>query len=232
MATGRRQLERSARPLLAAHVGEIGQLGLAGLVGRLGRRRLQLAAEIRDRLAEVPHGNRFDAAELGFARGLGSAEDPFEPRPSRSLRNGESAANGPHPPVERKLAHRGVLREPLSRDLPGRGEDCERDREVEAGALLAQPRRREVDRDSLQRPFELGGADPAADAVLRLGAGAVGEPDDREAGEAAVDVRLDLDPPRLQPDERVGDGAREHTSRLRRAHAPKVTVQRQIRIDS
>ena len=48
--------------------------------------------------------------------------------------------------------------------------------------------------------------------MLGLGAGPVGEPDDREAGQAAVDVRLHLDAPRLDADESVGDGAREHSS--------------------
>ena len=39
----------------------------------------------------------------------------------------------------------------------------------------------------------------------------VGQADDREPGQAAVDVRLDLDAARLEADERVSDGAREHT---------------------
>jgi hypothetical protein len=51
--------------------------------------------------------------------------------------------------------------------------------------------------------------------VLRLGAGAVGEPDDGEGGNAELEVSLDLDATRLEPDEGVGDGAREHTSTLR-----------------
>ena len=55
-----------------------------------------------------------------------------------------------------------------------------------------------------------GGDDAAADAVLRLLAGAVGEPDDREARNARLEVRLDLDLARLEPDERMGDRAREH----------------------
>ena len=45
--------------------------------------------------------------------------------------------------------------------------------------------------------------------------GAVGEADDRERGQAAVEVRLDLDAARLEADERVGDGAREHARRVR-----------------
>ena len=55
---------------------------------------------------------------------------------------------------------------------------------------------------------------PAPDPLLRLLAGAVGEPDDREGRQPALQVRLDLDPARLEADERVGDGAREHAATL------------------
>jgi hypothetical protein len=48
--------------------------------------------------------------------------------------------------------------------------------------------------------------------VLGLGAGAVGQADDREARHAALEMRLHLDSARLEPDESVGDGAREHTN--------------------
>ena len=48
----------------------------------------------------------------------------------------------------------------------------------------------------------------------RLRARAVGQSDDREAGEAES-MGLDLDAPRLEADERVGDGAREHSSDAR-----------------
>ena len=50
----------------------------------------------------------------------------------------------------------------------------------------------------------------AAHAVLRLLARAVDEPDDREAGTPSLDVRFDVDASRLQADEGVRDGAREH----------------------
>ncbi len=46
--------------------------------------------------------------------------------------------------------------------------------------------------------------------MLRLLAGAVGEPDDREARHPRLEVRLDLDLPRLEADERVSDRASEH----------------------
>ena len=60
-------------------------------------------------------------------------------------------------------------------------------------------------------PGEQRGDHAAANAVLRLLAGAVGETDDRERRDALRQVRLDLDSPRLEPDEGEGDGPPEHT---------------------
>ena len=212
VAAGRRELERAPRPLLPADVGQVWMVGLGRLVGRLCRRRPQLAAEVRDCLGEMAHGDRLDAAELRLAGRLGRAENPLEAGAARTFGDGERAAHRPDAAVESELADGRMLGEPLDRNLPRRSQHRQRDREVEAGAFLAQPGRREVDRDPLQRPLELRRPDAAANAVLRLRAGAVGETDDREAGEATVDVRLDLDTPRLEADESVGDGAREHTT--------------------
>ncbi len=50
--------------------------------------------------------------------------------------------------------------------------------------------------------------------MLRLLARAVGEPDDGEAREAELEVGLDLDLARLEPDESVGDRACEHPSTM------------------
>jgi len=46
--------------------------------------------------------------------------------------------------------------------------------------------------------------------VLRLLTCAVREPDDREARDARLEMRLDLDLARLEPDERMGDRTSEN----------------------
>ena len=46
--------------------------------------------------------------------------------------------------------------------------------------------------------------------MFRLLAGAVGETDDREARNARLKMRFDVDLSRLEADERVGDRASEH----------------------
>jgi hypothetical protein len=51
--------------------------------------------------------------------------------------------------------------------------------------------------------------------MLRLLAGTFGESDDREAGDTALQMRFDLDPARLEPDERMREGAGNHSSTLR-----------------
>ena len=116
--------------------------------------------------------------------------------------------------MERQLADGGVLGKPFARDLPGGGENRERDRKVEARALLAQAGRRQIDGDPADRPIELCRDDSAADTLLRLLAGAVGEPDDRERGHGALEVGFHLDATGFEPDERMRDRPRQHVPRL------------------
>ena len=175
VAAGGRELERAPRPLLPANVGQVWMVGLGRLVRRLCRRRPQLSAEVGDRLGEMAHGDRLDAAELRLARRLGCAENPLEAGAPRTFRDGERAAHRPDATVESELADGCVLGEPLDRKLARCRQHRERDREVEAGALLAQPGRGKVDRDPLQRPLELRRPDAAANAVLGLRARPVGE---------------------------------------------------------
>ena len=120
--------------------------GLPFPTSELGR--LELAAQIRDRLGEVTHPDRLDAGQRRLGARVVRTDDPLELRASRSFGHREHAADPPQTPVERELAARRVLGEPVARNLVRRGEDRERDRQVEAGALLLQLRRREVDGDA------------------------------------------------------------------------------------
>ena len=60
--------------------------------------------------------------------------------------------------------------------------------------------------------------------MLRLLAGAIGETDDREARDARLEMRLDLDLPRLEADECVGHRAREHHCTVQGRRSRRVTV--------
>jgi hypothetical protein len=70
--------------------------------------------------------------------------------------------------------------------LPRRGQHGERDWQVESGALLPQLSGSEVHGQPPVGPVQLGGGDPAADALFRLLTGAVGEPDDGERRDAVL----------------------------------------------
>ena len=216
MASGRGDLERAAGSLLTVDVGEIGPGGGSDAVSRRDGLRHELAAEIGDRLGQVPDRHRLDPRKGGFGRRLGGADDPREAGPLRALRDREDAGDRADPPVEGELAVDGVPLELGAGNLTRRREHGERDRQIEPRALLAQRGGREVDGDPAVGPLALGRTDAAANTLLRLLAGAVGEPDDRERGQRTLEMRLDLDATCFETDESMRDCAREHAARLGR----------------
>ena len=212
VTAGCRDLERAPPALLATDILEIGMGdGRRPAVRRLVRRRLTLAAQVRRCFREMAERHGLDACERGFGRRAGGAQQPLEPALPCALRGREHAAHRPHAAVERQLAEGGVSVQSLARDLMRRCEHRDRDGQVEAGAFLPQARRREVHGDPVPRPLEARSSHARPHAVLCLLARTVGEADDREAGQAALDVRLHLHAPRVEADESVGDRAREHT---------------------
>jgi hypothetical protein len=192
--TGSRNLERAAGALLSADVGEVG-LGRRVVRARgHDRIRLELAAQVRNRVREMPKADRLDTGERRFGRRLGRAEHAFKAHPARALGDGKHARDAPEPAVERELADGRMTVELLVRHLPRGGEHCKRDRQVIPGALLPQPGRRKVDRDAPAWKFELRGLDARFHTLPGLRTRTVGQADDDERGSAvALDVRLDLD---------------------------------------
>ena len=162
----------------------------------------------------MAYADRLDACERGLRAGLVRADQPLEAGTPRALRDREHAAHAAHAPVERELAARRVLLEPSRRNLARRSEQRERDREVEAGALLAKLGRREIDGDPPRREVQFRCGDPRPDTLTGFLASTVGQPDDREARQAVANVRLDVDPTRLEADERMRDRACKHAARL------------------
>ncbi len=216
VTAGRGDLERAPGAFLAADIREIGNAGehLEVVLGRRRLRRLVLAAEIRDRLAEMPHSDRLDARERDLRRRLAGTDETRQPGPPGTLGRDQRAGHGPQAAVETELAERRMSGEALDRHLVRGGEQRECDREIEARALLAEGRRRKVDRDPRARPAQLGRGDAGADARLRLLARAIRQADDGERRHAVLDVRLDLDPAWIDSDQRVGDGSCEHVVTL------------------
>ncbi len=220
------ELERSAPTLLAADVGEIGQRGRRAGVGH-GRRRCDLVVseQVADRLGQVADPDGLDPGERGFAGGVGRTEHALDPRSRRSFGRGDRPGYRAHAAVEPELPDAHMALEPLGRDLRRSRQDGERDREIEARPLLAERGGREVDRDRAPRPLEERRVDTAPDAMLRLLAGAVREPDDRERGLLArAQMSLDLDAARLEADERERDRAAQHASKLRGGSSRECAV--------
>ena len=215
----RRQLESASSAFLAAHVGEVGTARSVAPFRRADGARLESAAQVGARLSEVFDRNRLDPGQSSLRRRLGGTDEPVEAGPARRLGGDERAGHGSNAAVQRKLPERGVLGEPLGGDLVRRSQHRQRDRKIEAGPFLPQPRRREVDRQPPERPLELRARDPAPNPLLCFLAGLVRKADDRERGYAALEVRLDLDGPGFQSDKSMGGGPRKHTSKLRRENA-------------
>ena len=232
MPPGGGDLERPAPPALPLHLCQIGA-GTERQIAVRGERRRRgqpVTAHVGDRLGQVMQRHRIDARQRHLARRLGRAEHELDPGPPSPLGDDERSPDRPHPAVQGQLAHGGVRPERARRKLVRGGEDGQRNRQVEAGALLAQVGRRQVDGDAPERPLQLGRDDTAADALLGLLAGAVGQPDDGEGGHAPLQMRLDFHPPWLQPDERVGQHLREH--RLRLESEPSRTCRNSVPKDA
>ncbi len=213
--SGGGELECAPRALLSTDVCKVERRMSRTPVGGDELGCVDLAAEIGDSLGQVTHAHGLHAGKGRLRARLVRADEPFEPGAAGALRHAEHAADASQAAVERKLAARRVLVEPLARYLSRRREQGQRDRQVEARALLLQLGRREVDGRFVPRPLESRRLDAAAHALFRLLTGAIDEADERERRNAALDVSFDLDPARLQADEGESDCACEHTSRLR-----------------
>ena len=213
----RGDLERPPRTLLAAHVGEVGHDGSRSTSSarcRLGR--LALAAQVGDRLGEVarPGSARRrrarppapdSAAQTSAARGRRAAlPRRRRARPAPAARARRARARRTPRGRRARRAAAGATRRAARARSGGRSPSppCG----ARAGARLTVIRR--------DGPLELGRRDAAPDPLLGLLAGAVGKADDRERRRATLEVGLDLDPARLEADERMRDRACEHAATL------------------
>ena len=180
----------------------------------LARRPAPFAAQDAGQVSEGLDARDVDAVhELCLGHAVERHDEPLEPGPPGALGHGERAAARADLAVEGELAEDRKALQRLGGDVARGGQDRAGDREVEAGPRLAQRRGREVDGDAAQREVEPGVEDGRAHALARLAYGAVGEPDDREAGQAGAHVDLHGDAPRLEAVDGEGDHAGEHGRR-------------------
>jgi len=125
VTSGGSNLESSASPLLATDVGEVGdRRGIERVRDQWSEPgNLDLAAKVGDDLREMAHRNGLDPGESHLGSRLGGAENALEPGSVRSLCDRQRPGDRAYATVERELAHRRVLGEPLGRDLACCGED-------------------------------------------------------------------------------------------------------------
>src|SRR5581483_4354718 len=89
---------------------------------------------------------------------------------------------------ERELAGELVVRKLAGGELARGGQDPERDRKIEAAALLGQLRGREIDRDAPARKLEAGIEQGCPHAILALLYLRVRKADDGKAGQSVREV--------------------------------------------
>ena len=145
---------------------------------------------------------------------LGRDDDRLERRarapPRRSPARPGTGRTEPSSASSPTIASRGRA---LQLELPGGGQQRGGDRQVHPGPGLAQAGRGEVGDDPPQRELEAAVDQRRAHPLARLAHRRVGQADDREGGQAAMDV--DLDPDRAGRDPVEGEGLRrgEHGER-------------------
>jgi hypothetical protein len=214
VGTGGCDLQRPDGVVLAAHLSQVGQrrgrpAGRRPGRGRgsIGRAAMQDAngggQAFRDRDGEAVDERCLLGARAG-------EDERAQPEALRGVRDGEGAARAAYAAVEGELAEQAVAAQPLRWELPGRGEDRAREREVEPRPRLGDVRGREVDGDPPRRELEARIEDRRPDALARLAYGGVREADDRERGQAGADVDLDRDVAGIEPVDRERVSSREH----------------------
>lgn len=216
MRVGGGDRQRVARRLEAAHVDEVERF--VG-VGRIAPRRRRFrrvgpgcfAFQAGMELAEISRDAYLGAGhEGGFARVGGGHDHVGHAGPGEGIDDAERADDGTDAPVETELAEHCDVVERAGGERVGGGEQPERDRELEAGAGLADRGRREVHGDAGLRVGQARREQRGADALPALPAGGVGQADDRVAGQAARDAHLHAYEPAVDSLQHRAAYRREH----------------------
>ena len=215
MSTRRRDLQRALGMRLAPHVPEIDVVGrrlreeLIGVGASPGDR--VLVVEERRRLREGGHRVDGEGLEERGLRGVADREQTsIEARVTRPERHRQHAAHGADRPVQRELPHHEEARQAVGLDRTRRGQEPQRDGQVEADALFPKVRRREVHGHALERKREAGVPDRGADALPTLTHRRIREPDRGERGQPLADIDLDADQGRVDAGEAGRDDPGQH----------------------
>ena len=213
MAAGRRDLERAAREQLAAHVSQIGRRPRSrrwwrhrherAAAGRIVQR-LDGAGERIDRNDVQP---RDDRRLAGVRRGQKNSGDAVAPGRRRNRQDPPGRVDRS---VERELAEQHEIDDVPAFDDALRGENAERDRQIEGRTRFAHVGGREVHRDAMRGKLEPGIADGASHAVAALTHARIGQADHGEARKPERHVDFDVDRTGFDAENGGGPQAGEH----------------------
>jgi hypothetical protein len=213
VTAGRGDLERVAQVRLAAQVGEVraGGRRRQRQGQRLGPLGPPLPRRQRGELGEAVERQHLDLAGQRRLPPVGGGDhDRLGAHLACRLGDRQHPGHRPHRPVERQLADHRQLRQRLPLELPGGDQQGDGDRQVEARAGLAEAGRRQVDDDPSQRELEAAVGERRPHPLARLPDRRVGQADQGEGGQAAVDVDLDPHRPRGDAVERERPRRGEH----------------------
>ncbi len=141
------------------------------------------------------------AASEAFSRG---SITPSNFDGSREQRSRQRTLDPLDTPVEREFAENQVAaqaRAILEHVL--RGENSERQRQIERRSFLARVGRREIDRHLARREIEAGIFQRRLDPIERLLDRALGQPDEPMRRHSGADVDFDFDRKRVNPNQRA-----------------------------
>ncbi len=201
--------QRALGPRLSAHIDEIrtgDRIASAAAAPGTGSnvRPVRCAQTSSNDPAGWTIASRTSAASAADAAGSTKA------RPSRRAES--TIASAPRiarsSPVSASSPANSYSCEGGRRNLPGRGQDAERDRQIEAAGFLRQIGRREIDGDPARRKFELRILQRRANAIARFAHLGLRQTDQVHGRKPAGQMHLDGDSRRVDAGQRtaVHDG--------------------------
>ena len=190
-----RNLQGAFRDFLSAHVGQVrtGRGGAGGQPPRAVGGQWLIAAQVCGQFEQVGGGVDFAAASQRGLRGVVGGHRQGPPSTDRGQGRRQHPANRAQFAAQAQLGVEFHALGGLDRELARGGQNTQRDRQVEAAALLGQVRRCQVDRDPPGREFETGIDQCGADPVLALLDRGFRQSNDRQAGQPASQVDFDTD---------------------------------------
>lgn len=200
----RGDFEGALRHLLPLHIGEVD-----GIMERGGEDLVNVDRERRDRVAifeelhsflQRRHGIDIEPGrDCRLARILNGDDDPLFLLAQCAHRNRQDTMDRLQLSIEREFADENVIREIFAQDLPGRGENADRHRQVESRSLFLDVRGREVNSHFLIWVEEVGVTNRGGHALIRLTHRGIGQTDGDELRERGRYIRFNINEIGINP---------------------------------